>query len=475
MLIQKLSDSATIQHRYLYDYIIETLGWFSHDLPEKGLFKMTFSGKVGDRFQLLSENSYRILWSEKTVRTFENRLFGNNTDSPDHEPPPFEFPDLDVLLQSYQQDIVTFCQKNRIPFLYKMPWPSGHPFALVLTHDVDLTRKYGFKILAKDLLTAHFKKFGQHFALSAYRDNIYWNFDDLLDFYSEKKIRSSFFFIAREWENFSYRYNIKTPKFQRLFEKIMQEDHEIGLHSSRYAFDYPARISTEKQKLEKMIGRKIAGIRQHYLRLQFPEAWRYFHDAGIHYDSSCGYNSTMGFRAGTSLPFKTFDVKRQEILEFYEIPFTVMDYPWWEGAIHHEGRQKNFMKIVNHIEENQGLLHILWHPHNLVEDQFKPLWDSLFCWIDQKMFYQDSLTELLRWWKTRAAVSLKSLRTDSGAFEFVLESAQPVKYLSLRLISPQPLASNSQLNLVQPDNHYLYQLTIKHLKPGIEKFRFSFA
>ena len=475
MLIQKLSDSASIQHRYLYDYFVNTLGWFSHNTPGKGQFKLTFSESEKKGIQRSSENLSTIFINEQTAQVMENRLSCRDAPSPDHEPLPLKVAELDLILKDFQQEMVTFCQQHKIPFLSKMPWPLGNPFALVISHDIDLIRKYGPRILAKDLFTVNFKKFRQHFAQSVYRENLYWNFDDILDFYDDQDIISTFFFIARGWENLNYRYNINTAKFHQLFEKIMQKNHEIGLHSSRYAFDYPKRILREKKKLEKTIGEEIKGVRQHYLRLQFPEAWRNFQNAGLQYDSSCGYNRAMGFRAGTSFPYKTFDVEKAEILKFYEIPFLVMDYPWLEGQSNHPGRQFEFQEIVDQIEKCQGLLHILWHPHNLVEHEFKPLWESIFSWLEHKKYYNNSLKRILMWWENRAGIALKQLKTDEGFFDFVLESGHQVNNLCLQLISPAPLVLNPQLARVNPDNQFLYRVTIKHLKIGTEQFRFFFA
>jgi len=183
MLIQKLSDSASIQHRYLYDYFVNTLGWFSHNTPGKGQFKLTFSESEKKGIQRSSENLSTIFINEQTAQVMENRLSCRDAPSPDHEPLPLKVAELDLILKDFQQEMVTFCQQHKIPFLSKMPWPLGNPFALVISHDIDLIRKYGPRILAKDLFTVNFKKFRQHFAQSVYRENLYWNFDDILDFY----------------------------------------------------------------------------------------------------------------------------------------------------------------------------------------------------------------------------------------------------------------------------------------------------
>ncbi len=475
MLIEKLLDSASIQHKYLCDYLINTLGWFSPETPGKAKFKLIFSESYKKRIQHFSKDLSTISINDITVRAFAQRLFCRDTPSPDQEPSPLHTAELDLILNDIQQEIMTFCQQHKIPFLSKMPWPLGHPFALIISHDIDLIRKYGPKILAKELFTANFKRFTQSFTHSVFRDNLYWNFDDLLDFYDKQDIISTFFVIARRWEKLNYRYSINTAKFCQLFEKILKKNHEIGLHSSRFAFDHPKRIMREKKKLERIIGKEITGVRQHYLRLQFPEAWRNFQNAGLHYDSSCGYNLTMGFRAGTSFPFKTFDAENTQILDFYEIPFTVMDYPWLEGQQYQPGSHLDFKDIVNQIENCQGLLHILWHPHNLVEADFKPLWESIFSWLDHKKFYNDSLEQMLKWWKNRAGITLKHLRTDEGYFDFILESGHQINNLCLQVISPMPLVLGPQIARINPENQFLYRVTIKHLKKGTERFRFPFA
>ena len=128
---------------------------------------------------------------------------------------------------------------------------------------------------------AHLRESQEAFKGLIHKNNIYWKFDELLELYNRIGVNSTFFFLAKPWEGMSYRYNIRHGKFHRLFSDIRQSGHEIGLHSSRFAFDRPKKYYDEKVKLENTLGSSVYGVRQHFLRLKFPTCWQYFENAGF--------------------------------------------------------------------------------------------------------------------------------------------------------------------------------------------------
>ncbi len=468
------SSFPSVAQQYIYSHVLNTAGWFSGSVRTVPHFDFTFIENKGNSIQRKSDIEYSVNLDNNAFNFLLEKLSCRDTQVPDDEPEPFFEPGVDLMVNQYQQDIISFCVQHKIPFISKMPWPGGLPFAVTISHDIDMTRKYGIRSLFKDIGTAKFGDFADHYKQSVYHNNIYWNFDELLDFYKDRMVRSSFFFIAKSWENLNYRYRIGSSKFHNLFERLQQNQHEIGLHSSRYAFDHPMRIRKEKEKLQKISNAQLKGIRQHYLRLTFPQGWRDFQTQGFEYDSSGGYNESMGYRAGTSLPFRTYDIQKGKILKIYEIPFNVMDYPWAEMISKSSENSDLFHDFANQIESTNGLLHILWHPHNLVEPEFKPLWKEIFNWLEPKNYYNDSLGNILDWWKKRAEVKLTKLTVGNGSLDFVIESENPMSDLCLQIISPSPLQPNNNLVRCKPEYQLKYQLRLPLLKPGVHEFSLPF-
>jgi len=78
-------------------------------------------------------------------------------------------------------------------------------------------------------------------------------------------------------------------------------------------------------KLEKVLGKKIVGYRNHYLKFKVPETWGLPKEAGFKYDTTLGYADCVGFRNGMCHPFKPFDLNINSYINILEIPLIIMD------------------------------------------------------------------------------------------------------------------------------------------------------
>jgi hypothetical protein len=104
--------------------------------------------------------------------------------------------------------------------------------------------------------------------------------------------------------------------------------------------------------------------------------------AGFGYDSSWGYNETVGFRAGTSQVFRLAGTQ-----SLMELPMTIMDSAMFFPGRMDLARDDAFRLcegIVRHAKQFGGTLVVNWHDRSLVPER---LWDA---------FYKELLTELDR-------------------------------------------------------------------------------
>ncbi len=456
---------------YLFNHIAQHNGYFGTPHLDRSEFVLTAVDSERPEIKKNPDGPDVISLPRKKLNTVFSWLLCQDSLSPDEEPEAISSPHLDRLLNEWHQQIMDYCRQNRRSFLYKMHWPHGKPLAVSITHDIDLTRKYGMKSLLAAGLTFQTKKLGQYYHDSVFKENIYWNFDDILKYYGRNDFRSTFFFIARSWEGKQFRYNINQKKFRKLFQKISDGGHEIGLHTSRYAFDFPDRITREKRKLEKHINKSVHGVRQHYLRLKFPEGWMNFESEGFLYDSTCGYNNAPGFRAATSFPFRTYSIKNNSPNRLWEVPFSIMDYSWFYHVADESRIKPVFQAIVEKIESVEGLVHVLWHPSNLAEKTFQPLWKYLTGWLEGKNFYNGSLSEIVGWRKIRAGVNCVQLKETDEFLEFILTTDQPVRDLSLGIMSARPFTCDES---IEPKDDGLFQFNVPDLKPGQHLFRLRY-
>jgi len=100
----------------------------------------------------------------------------------------------------------------------------------------------------------------------------------------------------------------------------------IGLHPGTFkAFDN-IHLTRQKKLLESITGKKVSTVRNHYLKIRFPETWRLQETAGFKISTNMGWHSPdNGFRAGTCWPFQPFDLDRDRAFQLLEVPLVYMD------------------------------------------------------------------------------------------------------------------------------------------------------
>jgi len=457
-------DTAEFKLQILKKWIYAVGGFFRVDHPSLPAVELQLSNSTEmEIFFVIKNRKFNINMNAGAFKELPTKL-QECMDLPEPNPadpdnPYVIKPEFDQALNALLEEIRQISIRNKIPFLRKLPWPEAMPFAVAFTHDVDLTRKYGFKTWVKTLVQGEFKdalEMGKHLVK---KENPYWTFPELLKFYEDKNWLATFFFLARPREGFSYRYNILSRRFRELLKNISERGHEIALHSSLHAFRKPGRISREKKRLDQALGTTVVGVRQHYLRLQFPEAWQFFTENGFLYDSSCGFNERVGFRAGTTFPFQTFDINTKTHYSLYEIPFSLMDYALIESGREDSRNLENRLKIlIDEVQHCNGLLNVLWHPSNLAEPPFRNAWKILMEQLQPLRFYQDTLKNILDWWQRREAVQIKNWDYNDSEIQFQITAPSPIKNLVLELFYPGEVQSQTsvvQVRSVGQNRHHI--------------------
>ena len=90
------------------------------------------------------------------------------------------------------------------------------------------------------------------------------------------------------------------------------------MHGSYLSYNKKKFLHEEKLILEDIVKSEIYQNRQHFLRFQVPKTWSILNELGVKEDYSLGYAEKPGFRAGTSIPFKAFDLKKSVCLDIKE-------------------------------------------------------------------------------------------------------------------------------------------------------------
>jgi len=259
-------------------------------------------------------------------------------------------------------------------------FPEGKKFAICLTHDVDRVDKKWWHCIYYFVKTK--KPYHLKSLFTKWRNNPYWNFEKIMTLENKYGVRSTFFFLneTKKLELLNMKtypialgyYSINDPRVVGVLKELEQGGWEIGVHGSYDSYKNKELLAKEKRTLEKILGKKIIGIRQHYLNLEIPATWKLQKDVGFKYDASFGYRRDIGFRDGKLLPFKPFEEE-----DFLVIPTTIMDSALFYKYSSPEMAWRKILEIFKHAEKNRALITVLWHQRVFNEKEF-PGWGKIY-------------------------------------------------------------------------------------------------
>jgi hypothetical protein len=294
--------------------------------------------------------------------------------------------------------------------LARLGYPGGERFLVALTHDVDLLGGGGFTTAARKLVgsVAHRSRRrlveGTTFALDALggRDPDY-PLQAMLE--AEGGRGSTCFFLTRQeapQDGYPERYR---PALGKAVEQTKTAGLEVALHASYGARERPGAIAEEARALG-----GPQGLRHHYLRSDPARLAAELREAGLRYDSSIGWPSRPGLRAGTPYPYRLWDAKRREP-SGWELPLAVMDATLSEERYLGLGPEAAYQTAVDALEpvaEHGGAVAIVWHPpqhHPRLSNGFDGVYRRLLTWIDEQGGWAGSAAETLDRWEGRRAQS----------------------------------------------------------------------
>jgi peptidoglycan/xylan/chitin deacetylase (PgdA/CDA1 family) len=301
-------------------------------------------------------------------------------------------------------------------------WPSGYRFAALLSHDVDRIvslpwRERGrqVRIVGGQASAAQRARWRGATVLWAARSQLGGNdrapFDSWMAAESRHGFRSTFFVLperlsAPTVHDHYYRYDDRVVHHGRerplrdALRDTSASGWEIGLHGS-YASAYDAQIlAAERAQVAAASGADVTSTRQHYLRFSTAETPQIQAAAGLRADSTLGYSSTIGLRAGTSMPF--FWASAPTLLE---VPLAIQDVGLLRvhgkgvdvGAAIERGRL-----LIRRIAASGGVATLSWHTHAESPGALAA-YRALLETVAEEGGWGCTLGELEEWWRARAA------------------------------------------------------------------------
>lgn len=336
-----------------------------------------------------------------------------------------EIPTLEIHIQALRSLLVRYLSH----FVEIPPVPAGVSGIASLTHDVDhpsILNHKGDRTLAGfvyratigslvDLLSRR-KTLSQLWqnlrAVSALplvlagRHRDLWDcFDRYLEL--EDPYRSTFFFIPVKGD--PGRSPIGERKDQRsspygaaeLSEKIStlrDGGAEIGVHGIN-AWSSAEDGRKEREAITGLAGAEDIGIRMHWLYYDRNSPQRLDH-AGFAYDSTVGYNETVGFKSGTPQVYQPLGSARM-----LELPLTVMDtalfYPSYLRLRPNEALAR-VGDLLSIVQQFGGVLVVNWHDRSLAPER---LWDGVYeeilLRLRESNIWVAPAREVVQWFRAR--------------------------------------------------------------------------
>ncbi len=249
----------------------------------------------------------------------------------------------------------------------KIDYPSKRRFAICLTHDIDRTKKTyqcGYYFF-KELVKGNIKNAVYH--LFSYVKNPYWTFEEIIDIEKKYAVTSTFFFLQEEKKFplsikecmlFVGRYNVEEKRIKHLIRKLDTYGWEIGVHGSYNSYKNLGLLTSQKERLERIVNHPIKCIRQHYLNVDLEKTWVMQKKAGFCCDSSFGLTRGIGFRdLSRKTPFRPFGHDDT----FMVFPIALMDSALPQTLINTKELWDRIMSLYDEAEKNGLPLVIIWH------------------------------------------------------------------------------------------------------------------
>jgi peptidoglycan/xylan/chitin deacetylase (PgdA/CDA1 family) len=323
-----------------------------------------------------------------------------------------------------------------------LPVPAGHRFIVCLTHDVDHPRvryhkcdhtMFGFIYRALVSSAINFCRgrrslrqvatnWKAAFSLPLVFAGLAKDFWDQLDQYLEleQDLSSTFFVIptkgdtgidshGRARRRRASRYALADIADD--LKKLLSANREIAVHGID-AWRDSAKGRNECERIKEIAGTSYVGVRVHWLYFN-SQAPSILEEAGFSYDSTVGYNETIGYRAGTTQVFKHPNVDH-----LLELPLHIMDtalfYPSYMN-LSDEQAGAAMRPLIENALKFGGVLTINWHDRSVGPER---LWGNAYTTLLRNLRARRpwfaTAGQAVSWFRRRRATSFASVTQDSG-------------------------------------------------------------
>ena len=360
---------------------------------------------------------------------------------------------------------------SKIPFVEILPRPAGYDFICCLTHDVDF---FGIRRQRFDRTMAGFlyrSSIGSlidwlrgrrtlaemcknwwaccslPFVFAGLCTDFWRPFKDYADIEDPRK--STFFLLpfrgipgvapdgtTKAWRAAPY----GISDVQEEVRDAACRGSEIGLHGID-AWRESDAGNREMKQVTSLTEKKPVGIRMHWLYFDGESPSR-LEKAGFDYDSTCGYNETVGYRAGTAQAFRPLGCTT-----LMELPMLIMDSALFSRErmnLHWRSALQLCEQVVNNARRFGGTLVINWHERSLVPER---LWGNAYRELLEMISTGEPVWfatagEAVQWFRWRRSIRFDANGPSAAGDIHVTAPTSMKQGAVARIFSPGRLGSN---------------------------------
>jgi len=353
-------------------------------------------------------------------------------------------PALDLHIDTLRRDIL----REGRTLLEIPPVPAGHSHAVCLTHDIDFVgirrhcfdhTMWGFllrstvgaarnwvrgRLSLRQMLESWRAAASLPFVYLGWAEDFWRPFEWYLDV--EKGLGATYFLIPFKGRTGEH---VTGPRARRRgtaydvtdipdsIATLRGAGCELGVHGID-AWHDPASGREECARVSTASGEATRGIRMHWL-LNDERTPATLEAAGYKYDSTVGYNDTIGYRAGTTQVFRPLGTRT-----LLELPMHIQDGALFyrqQLDLSNDDAWSACEELIGHARRSGGVLTVLWHDRSHAPERF---WGDFYARLVAHLKMSDAWfgtgSHVVNWFEKRRAV-----RFDRGEVQYTGERIEP--------------------------------------------------
>ena len=345
------------------------------------------------------------------------------------------------------------------------PTPSGHPFVVCLTHDIDFAgirnhffdhSLWGFvyratfgavrnffrgRLSFKRLLQCWLAVLSLPLVYAGWIKDFWEPYEWYLEV--EKNLPATYFLIPfkqRAGEKVPNRYASRRATaydvndLAQSMAVLLKHGCELGVHGID-SWHSEEKGREELARIAAVSAERKIGIRMHWL-LRDKGTVGVLDRTGYAYDSTLGYNETIGYRNGTAQAFRPLGVRA-----LLELPLHIQDgalfFPNTLDLSQSEATRR-CLAIIENAKEHGGMLTVLWHDRSHAAERF---WGDFYIGLVQTLracgAWFGTGTRVAGWFQRRREVHFERLESKDGVRAIVQSYAsESLPPLNLRVYVP---------------------------------------